>query len=98
MNCDERSIATSDCFSFSIPHAAQMISGAIGRPQIASVSTKRRASCESAAETRIEHLGKRGLPTRLYPRSSGIAGQLLEHERTAFRFAGDAQLLNFAER
>ena len=49
MKREARSIATRDCLSRATPQASQTRSDAIGRPQMASVSRKRRASAESAS-------------------------------------------------
>ena len=90
MKREARSIATSDCRSRVTPQASQTRSDAIGRPQIASVSRKRRASGESAP-SRVANISAN---VGAWPDSvrvdAGVARQLLEHERAAAGFARHA--------
>ena len=72
--------------------------GAIGRPQIASVSRKRRASRDSAASRLSNISANGGLPVRLRTVDAGIAGQLFQHERAAARFARNPQSCASLER
>ena len=98
MKWEERSVATRDCRARATAQAAQMISGAIGRPQIASVSRKRRPSTESASSRVLNISENLGPLAWLNAVGARIARQLLQKKRTAACLAGNLPYLTFAER
>ena len=99
MRREARSITTSDCRSRAIPQASQTTSGAIGRPQMASVSRKLRASWRErhrvARRTSRANVGQLARPAVADAR---VEGQLLQHERAAARLARQLQLVLVGER